>query len=81
MPAAYEPAPGNANPAVARRKLSGIWTRMPAPSPVSGSAPVAPRCSMFVSAVRPRVTMLRDFSPFTFATKATPQESCSKRGS
>ena len=28
-----------------RRKRSGTWIRMPAPSPVSASAPVAPRCS------------------------------------
>jgi hypothetical protein len=30
-----------------RKKRSGIWTRMPAPSPISGSAPTAPRCVRF----------------------------------
>ena len=29
------------------RNACGIWMRMPAPSPASGSAPTAPRCSRF----------------------------------
>ena len=36
---------------LARRTRSGTCSRMPAPSPVSGSAPVAPRCSRLRSAV------------------------------
>ncbi|MEY4010178.1 MAG: hypothetical protein RLZZ93_870 [Actinomycetota bacterium] len=81
MPAAYAPAGGRSNPAVARMNASGTWMRIPAPSPVSASAPVAPRCSMLVRAVRPSVTISLLFAPFTFATKDTPQASCSKRGS
>ena len=45
MPTAYAPASGSSKPATSRKKASGIWVRMPAPSPESGSAPVAPRCS------------------------------------
>ena len=35
------------------RKRCGTWMRMPAPSPVSASAPVAPRCSRLHSAPMP----------------------------
>ena len=35
----------------ARRKRSGTWTRIPAPSPVSASAPVAPRWARLVRAL------------------------------
>ena len=47
------PAVGSSKSTVSRSSRSGIWIRMPAPSPVSGSAPVAPRCSRLVSASRP----------------------------
>ena len=39
-PAASRPA----SPSPRARRRPGIWIRMPAPSPCSGSAPVAPRC-------------------------------------
>lgn len=51
MPTAYAPAAGSSNPATSRRNASGTWDRMPAPSPESGSAPVAPRCSRLRSTV------------------------------
>ena len=46
MPTPYSPAGGSLTPwrAISSRKnWSGIWIRMPAPSPISGSAPTAPR--------------------------------------
>ena len=49
---------GATSPSSARRKRSGTWTRIPAPSPVSGSAPVAPRWSRLVSAVERRIDEL-----------------------
>ncbi len=55
--------------------------RMPAPSPVSGSAPVAPRCSRFVRAIKPVWASSFERTPFMWATNATPHASCSKRGS
>ena len=36
-----------AAPPRAAKKRAEIWTSMPAPSPTSGSAPTAPRCSRF----------------------------------
>ena len=64
------------------RTRSGSWTRMPAPSPVSGSAPAAPR--WFEVAERGEGLLdacawLR--RPCMSTTKPTPQASCSKRGS
>ena len=49
-PAAYLPASGSLKFTSARKNSSGIRINIPAPSPVSGSAPVAPRCSIFSSA-------------------------------
>ena len=40
-------ASSRARPQALRRNASGSWIRMPAPSPCSGSAPVAPRCVRF----------------------------------
>src|SRR5579872_1028635 len=54
---------------------------MPAPSPVSGSQPQAPRWPRFTRASRPRPTIAFDRSPAMLATKATPQASCSWAGS
>jgi hypothetical protein len=54
------PASGSSTPcsaSTARRNASGTWVRMPAPSPVSGSLPEAPRCSRLRSAVRPCSTV------------------------
>src|SRR5437868_103607 len=46
---------------------------MPAPSPVSGSQPQAPRCPRLTSASSPRPTIAFDRSPAMLATKATPR--------
>ena len=54
---------------------------MPAPSPLSGSAPEAPRWSRLRSAVRALTTMSLLGTPVMVATKATPQASRSKAGS
>ena len=46
--------PGSVMPSLPharRRKASGSWIRMPAPSPCSGSAPVAPRCDRLLRIV------------------------------
>src|SRR5256885_964847 len=51
---------------------------MPAPSPVSGSAPHAARCESRRSTSRPSSTMLRERSPRMCATKPTPQASVSQ---
>ncbi|CAB4674511.1 unannotated protein [freshwater metagenome] len=57
VPAAYIPAAGSSKSTTARKNSSGTRNKMPAPSPLSGSAPVAPRCSRFTSAVRAFCTM------------------------
>ena len=62
-PTAYWPGGGRMSPSSPRRKRSGTWTRMPAPSPVSGSAPVAPRWSRLVSAVSAVSTSWRLATP------------------
>src|SRR5260370_40861964 len=54
---------------------------MPAPSPVFVSQPQAPRCSRLSSTWIPCRTMSCDLRPLRLATKPTPQESCSYRGS
>src|SRR2546425_1217090 len=64
-----------------RRKASGTWTRMPAPSPVSGSQPHAPRWVRFWRTVSPFSMMSCERSPFTLTTKPTPHASRSVRGS
>ena len=46
MPTPYSPGEGRENPRLAAsrsKKAWGIWIRMPAPSPVCGSQPQAPR--------------------------------------
>src|SRR5207244_924275 len=64
-----------------RRKASGTCTRMPAPSPVSGSQPHAPRWVRFWRTVSPFSMMSCERSPFTLTTKPTPHASRSVRGS
>jgi len=81
MPAAYPPGSGRSRPVTAAKNSCGSWVRMPAPSPEFSSAPTAPRWSRLASAVRPASTMSRPARPRSVATKATPQASCSKRGS
>ena len=58
-----------------------IRIRMPAPSPTSGSAPTAPRWSRLIRSCSPWPTIWWDFWPLMLATKPTPHESCSLRGS
>ena len=70
-------APG----ATLRRNVSGIWTRMPAPSPVLTSQPHAPRCCRFISTWSACATIACDFRPLMSTTKPTPQASCSCCGS
>ena len=74
-------AGGRSKSTTSRRNASGTWSRMPAPSPELTSAPAAPRWSRLRSAVRAWSTMVRLGTPVRVATKATPQASCSKRGS
>ena len=60
MPTPYWPSAGSVMPSLPqarRRNASGSWIRMPAPSPCSGSAPVAPRCVRFSRIFRPCVTI------------------------
>ena len=59
----------------------GIWIRIPAPSPVSGSQPQAPRCVRLIRIWSPCSMMSWDFSPRMLATKPMPQASCSLFGS
>ena len=80
-PVAYWPAAGSDTPATARQNASGTCIRIPAPSPVFGSAPRAPRWSIRRSAASPRHTTSWDRRPATSATNATPHESCSYAGS
>ena len=64
------------------RSSSGSWSRIPAPSPVLGSAPAAPRCSRFSSAVIAALEPSRGSAPPSRrATNATPHASCSNAGS
>lgn len=81
IPTAYEPASGSSNSATSRKKVSGTCERIPAPSPESGSEPVAPRCSRLRSTVSACSTSAWLASPVRVATKPTPQASCSLRGS
>ena len=60
-------------------RASGRSIRMPAPSPVSGSAPIAPRCSRFSRISMAWSTMVWLGSPLRLATTPTPQASCSNR--
>src|SRR5574337_1866229 len=55
--------------------------RMPAPSPVFGSAPQAPRCSKFFRIVSDCWMIVWDLRPLISTTKPTPQASCSYAGS
>ena len=55
--------------------------RLVAPSPVSGSAPRAPRCSIAASIASARSTISRLRVPSARAIRPRPQASCSKRRS
>src|SRR3954470_9088800 len=68
-------------PASRARNACGVWRRIPAPSPVSFSAPVAPRCSRLSNTSSAFVTIWCEGRPLTSATNPKPQESCSRAGS
>ena len=73
-----EPAGGSSmprSPASRLKKASGIWVRIPAPSPVSGSLPLVPRCSRLRSTSSPSSTVSRVRRPSTRATNPSPQAS------
>ena len=76
-PVAYDPSSGSSKSQTARRKRSGTWIMIPAPSPLFCSAPAAPRCSRFSRAVMALSTMSRLRRPCMSTTMATPQASCS----
>ena len=80
-PTPYAPACGRSKSTTSRRKRSGTWTRMPAPSPELVSAPCAPRWSRLQRAPKAVSTMLRDLRPLMSTTNDTPHASCSNRGS
>ena len=83
-PTPYSPGGGSSMPcsAISARKYSsGIWIRMPAPSPISLSAPTAPRWSRFSRIFRPCSTIECARWPLMCATKPTPQASCSRDAS
>ena len=63
-----------------RRNLSGICTKMPAPSPVAGSDPLAPRWSIWAFIVRVLTMMSWERRPLRWAMKPTPHESFSWDG-
>ena len=81
MPTAYPPAAGSSKSTFLRKKRSGTCNKIPAPSPLSGSLPDAPRCSRLVSALRAFTTMSWLGIPVRVATNATPHASCSRAGS
>ncbi|CAB4628509.1 unannotated protein [freshwater metagenome] len=80
MPVAYAPEDGSLNSLTSWKYPSGIRMRIPAPSPLSGSAPDAPRCSMLRSAVSALETISCVAILLSVATIATPQASCSFAG-
>ena len=80
---AYRRSLGRSMPfclATFRIKVSGIWIVMPAPSPVCGSAPAAPRCPRFTNTSSAWSMISRERSPEMFATIPTPHASCSNSG-
>ena len=80
MPTPYAPRSGSSMPWLRhwRSKNScGICTSIPAPSPVSGSAPAAPRCPRLISTSSPWAMTLCDLTPLMLATSPTPHASCS----
>ena len=84
IPTPYSPAGGSwilPQPISSRRNWSGIWIKIPAPSPANGSAPTAPRCVRFFRICKPWHIMSWLCLPLIWATKPTPQASCSWRGS
>ena len=84
IPAAYSPSPGSwipISPHTRERKACGTCIRIPAPSPLHGSHPAAPRCVRFSRSSSPFSTMSCDFRPLACAMKPMPHASCSFAGS
>ncbi len=84
MPTPYAPASGRVKPSGAvtsAMKRCGICSSIPAPSPTSGSAPVAPRWVSLSSTSRPCSTISCERTPLKFTTNPTPQLSFSRAGS
>ena len=80
---AYRPSFGNLMPScveIFRIKASGIWIVIPAPSPVIGSAPEAPRCPRFTNTSSAWSMIERERVPLMSATIPTPHASCSNSG-
>ena len=80
MPTAYCPIGGSAKLTVFRKNASGICTKTPAPSPVSGSDPVPPRCAKRDNISSASCTIACERSPFTCAINPVPHASCSNSG-
>ena len=83
-PTAYFPASGSSTSCLAHsftKKLCGICSSTPAPSPEFISAPWPPRWSMLCRTTRACLKILLDFLPLILATTPTPQASCSNQGS
>ena len=83
MPTPYAPGPGNTMPFNRHsfsKKACGNCVRMPAPSPVSGSAPVPPRCARFSSTLSASTTIRCERAPLMFTSMPMPQASCSNCG-
>ena len=80
MPTPYSPAAGKLMPNTSHSRLKnscGICTKIPAPSPVSLSAPAPPRCSRRSKIRKPSSMISWDFLPLIFTTKPIPQASFS----
>ena len=83
-PTAYLPGSGKSISSFAHsftKKLCGICSRTPAPSPELASAPWPPRWSILCSTTSACFKILLDFLPLMLATTPTPQASCSNQGS
>ena len=75
-PVPYFPFSGTGMPCK-RMNSWGIWSMMPAPSPVLLSAPSAPRCFMFSNTLRAESTNSWDLLPWMSTIMPTPHASCS----
>ena len=81
MPVAkFLPSSKPASSAFARRKLTGLRSNKPQPSPDLPSAATAPRCVMRPSASTAVLTSLWDGLPSIWAMSPNPQLSCSNSG-
>ena len=83
MPTPYSPTGGRLKPRVVASRwnsFAGVWIKMPAPSPVSGSRPAAPRWPRLISTCTPSSMIWCVFWPLMLATRPTPQASCSCSG-